>query len=685
MYDRYVYTSHKKLSQDIKYPQKIVLPKSTEALLNHDFSPGQEIVIKKPITREVRFKDGSDERVEQVPIWFASTYGGVLLPFGFLNGDSRYLSDVMLDSNDVHGIFGGATGQGKSAMLNHLIMSMCDMYPPWELNLTLCDPKIVEFKNYALNVQLPHIKSVAATTDSSYIVSILESMYKRMEKMNSVFAKVGAANIEDFRKITGLTIPYNILILDECQTLVNSAGKELAYILYLIECFARLGRNTGDRLILASQEVASEMKPLMGNIKVRGTLGATAETSNLLIGNDEAKNNLGKKGSLIVNTETALDNCKEHNKQFKVPFISRDVILSTGKQLIEKASECNYKYWMNFYDEEDVVREKDYLDFVKNVGHSCEEIVLGMPSFVSDDKVFRVHMSKDNTNNILVDMNNKLSALRIFSILKYNFLGCKDKVVHNALCIESIYEESGKVSELCGETNLYTTKSYEDNLFFNVVEQTIYKRLLMLEVDNLVFKEKNTSEVSDSYVSDCFGTSSEYYSVLNRSRAFHICSAIQNDKRFNQIFAGKDLATSQRKYVEILLKMYNMYGSLESKVTYNTFPRIYNWILGLDKIIGIGRASKTTHVNNLIKLLQDCSAVKVNFIIFTSTLGDFASIRDGIQYVILDNPTTQELSKVKVDNYPVSVSKVLAVLVDKEPQGDRNIFKFKKMFFDDEQ
>ena len=55
-----------------------------------------------------------------------------------------------------------------------------------------------------------------------------------MKLMNSVFAL--AANVfgkevkkvEDFRKVTGLTIPRNVIIMDEFQAMFMNAKKKIA-------------------------------------------------------------------------------------------------------------------------------------------------------------------------------------------------------------------------------------------------------------------------------------------------------------------------------------------------------------------------------------------------------------------------------------------------------------------------
>lgn len=698
LYEQFINNVYPKLWENAakKYPYIVKIPKSFNEMMEGDFSPSKEIIIEEPITRKVVFqeenkKKGIEELSANIPIWFGETGNGTYLRYGYLNGDSRFYSKVKFDDNDVHMTLGGATGQGKSATLNEIIMSLCDEYPPWELNLTLCDAKIVEFKNYALNARLPHIRSIAATTDADYIRSVLEDLYVEMQRLNTIFTKAkGAKKISDFRRNTGLCIPFNVIVIDEYQTMFKAAGKNINKLVDFLDLFARLGRNTGYRLIMASQEVSPEIKPTLGNIKIRGCLGATASVSQMLLNNDEAKNNMGKKGYLIVNTNTGADNPKKYNELYRVPLITDERLLVVSDSLIKVSEKYNYRNNIIFYDEEEVLRQKNYLEYVKSIPHNSSEILLGEPSFVSHDKVVKITMDKNKISNIAVDIGSKLNSLRIYFMLKYSFMSVSDKPIHNVLCVDNIYQEQGKISDLCHEANFHTKKSYEGNIFFNIAEQTIYKRKLMLDVDETVFKNPCSSESADEFFYESFERGSIYDTNLNRARAHAICILIKNEMLYNTIFAkgstnSNVFAECCIKYIGLLIKMYELYGSLDRKLTFEKLPIIYNWVMGVDKIIGIGRSSKTSSVNAFTKMLQDCSEVNVHFILFFNTLGEFYDIKEGIQYFLLDNPTNSEISKVKIEDYPGDIPKVLAVLYDKEaPEPDKPFFKFKKMFFNDE-
>ena len=78
---------------------------------------------------------------------------------------------------------------------------------------------------------MPQIETVAATGDVYYLLSVIEQKIAEMTKLNNVFATAAKVfgkpckKIAEFREITGLTLPQNVLIFDEFQTMFTKAGK----------------------------------------------------------------------------------------------------------------------------------------------------------------------------------------------------------------------------------------------------------------------------------------------------------------------------------------------------------------------------------------------------------------------------------------------------------------------------
>lgn len=110
---------------------------------------------------------------------------------------------------------------------------------------------------------MPHIKSIAATDDADYIISVLADLEREMSLWNNIYVDNDVKNISDFRKKTGLCIPRHVIVIDEFQTMLKKAGKKSNEIMRILYSFAKLGRNTGFHLLLASQEIGSDIPSLI--------------------------------------------------------------------------------------------------------------------------------------------------------------------------------------------------------------------------------------------------------------------------------------------------------------------------------------------------------------------------------------------------------------------------------------
>ena len=84
--------------------------------------------------------------------------------------------------------------------------------------------------------------------------------------------------------------------------------------------------------------------------------------------------------------------------------------------------------------------------------------------------------------------------------------------------------------------------------------------------------------------------------------------------------SSKALEDLLYKQIRGLLLSYDKSGCSNQKVTYQDLSKVFVWILGANKLIGLGRDSKVANVNALKKLLQDCSDLNIRFIIFTTTM-----------------------------------------------------------------
>ena len=660
------------------YPYTVKIPKSIPELLRGDFEPSQIITIEEPVQGLYG------------PMWFGDSSHGVALRGGYKNGDSRYICDQMIGDADVHMILGGSTGQGKSVTLNSFIYGMCLEYAPWEINLTMCDAKIVEFKFYAIKTPLPHIQSIAATGDVEYLISVLENLDKDMNSMNKVFPIAGVAKIEDFRKKTGLCIPQNIIVIDEFQTMFKMAGKKLNKLNSIIDDFARLGRATGYHLLLASQELGSEItSATLGNIKIRAAMGCNSAVSTKILGNDAAKNNFGKKGQLIINTSSDNGN-KNDNVHISVPYMPDSQRISIGQDIIEKSKQFGYSKVLSFYDEEDKVYESQYPEYLRTFAADSNRILLGAPSFVMKDKeqIVKLNFTGDDIENICVLVNNNKHAERYFKMLKYNLMMHKGKTQNLVLVVDNMYAKQCNAKELASSPTFYKeAKSFTNNYVLDVAFQLIYRRKLALDVDNRVFGGAEYRDVVEDVFYEHFKHGSNFDTDINKRRFYFAMSLLKTDATYDTAFglgSKSDREAEEIKYAVRTVEMFHDYNCSSCKLVYNNLPPTFVWILGMHKLLGLGRDRKNANVQKLKKALQDSYEAAVHYMLFTATMEDMDDLLSGIRWYILDDTPVKEITKIKAgDYYPAQKAEVLGVLYDQSAPTDK-CMKFKKMILDDE-
>ena len=236
------------------------------------------------------------------------------------------------------------------------------------------------------------------------------------------------------------------------------------------------------------------------------------------------------------------------------------------------------------------------------------------------------------------------------------------------------------------------TKEYKCNTI-NLVSDLIARRKLMIDVDARIFDsgfgdsdtrpddfyrrlslDKNVSEAVVNRVD-----TATMWKRYNVARGFML-----NNPTYRGLF-GVDSTPSSSiedlvyRQIRGLILSYDKSGCSNKKVTYNDLSKIFVWILGANKLIGLGRDSKVANVNALKKLLQDCSDLNIRFLIFTTTVEDIADIRGGIRWFIIDDVASNELNRIKANEYyPEQKSNILSVLYDSAAAQDKCV-KFKKM------
>jgi S-DNA-T family DNA segregation ATPase FtsK/SpoIIIE len=148
-----------------------------------------------------------------------------------------------------HLLIAGATGSGKSVMVNAIITSLLLARTPREIRMILVDPKRVELSGYN---GLPHLL-VPVITESEKAAAALKWAVLEMENRYRLFASAGARNLEGYNasRVDVNDRMYSIVvIIDELADLMMQDGRETEESIVRI---AQKARATGIHLILATQ------------------------------------------------------------------------------------------------------------------------------------------------------------------------------------------------------------------------------------------------------------------------------------------------------------------------------------------------------------------------------------------------------------------------------------------------
>ncbi len=244
----------------------------------------------------------------------------VLSSFSFKEGESRLPIPLGVTVNNAtsiidlgeigHLLITGASGQGKSVLVNAIISSLLLQRRPDEIKFVLIDPKIVELGIYN---RLPsQFFATVEDAEASVITDIeranltLSSLCEEMDKRYGLFYEAKTKNIRDYndKYSKGLIsseanheyLPSIIVIIDEFADLIMTLGKDIELQIVRL---ATLGRSAGIHMIITTQRpspnvITSRIKVNMnGHITFKLSSGYDSQTilgipdATLLAGNGD--------------------------------------------------------------------------------------------------------------------------------------------------------------------------------------------------------------------------------------------------------------------------------------------------------------------------------------------------------------------------------------------------------------
>ena len=251
-----------------------------------------------------------------------TTLGGFHIPIGWTPaGDFATLSLGATDSEH-HALLAGKTGSGKSNLLHVLIHTLCEKYPPEELDLYLLDYKeSTEFNVYAAP-PLPHARLVATESDPEYGVTVLRHLVGELEKRARIFKSANARDFAEYRKSSGVRLPRVLLVIDEFQVLFSEGRQVAEAAEQLLSQLLKQGRSFGIHILLATQTLkginAQSIGSIITQLGCRIALACGQEDSALILGGGNwAAAELRSPPEGIINNANG---AKSGNVKFLIPL-----------------------------------------------------------------------------------------------------------------------------------------------------------------------------------------------------------------------------------------------------------------------------------------------------------------------------------------------------------------------------
>lgn len=194
-----------------------------------------------------------------------------------------------------HLLIAGATGAGKSVMINTIVNALTKQMTPKQMRLVLVDPKQVELAHFE---QLPHLGGKPVVTENAEVETVIAELVDEMEQRYSDMRAKGCREIDDYNAKGG-AMQRVVVVIDEFADLMMTSADGWAE--KMLVRLAQKARAVGIHLILATQRPSVDVVTglLKANIPTKICFMTTSRTNSQIVLDANGAEELTGKGDML--------------------------------------------------------------------------------------------------------------------------------------------------------------------------------------------------------------------------------------------------------------------------------------------------------------------------------------------------------------------------------------------------
>lgn len=192
---------------------------------------------------------------------FTTARGGLVFALGKDVAGTPLVADL---ERMPHVLLAGATGSGKSVLINCLLVSLLSQHGPVALKLILVDPKRVELSLYN---GIPHLLA-PVVTQSEKVVNALRWAVAEMDRRYELLSGTHRRDLASYNhgRRPGDLLPRIVIVIDELADIMARHQREMEDTVVRL---AQIARAVGIHLVLATQRPSVDV--ITGLIKANIT------------------------------------------------------------------------------------------------------------------------------------------------------------------------------------------------------------------------------------------------------------------------------------------------------------------------------------------------------------------------------------------------------------------------------